>query len=207
VGSLEFSVGDLKALLIRTYEEIDGARNFGSNFGSDREIRSYISQADIYPDQLLRLMQVELGEKRRAFYIDGNSTNQIWNEPILRAVVTLEVDPANVQRLIGRMALDTAKSDTTPVSEESRKSGRGYDFLNSLRPLIFSESFTFELFGYPRADGSYLIEYGEWVGTSRVFHPDFATVLPEGPLSRRSSNPHIKVEVVEELIRRAQQGG
>ncbi len=207
IGDIQFSVADLKALLIRTYEEVDGARNFGSNFGSDRDKRSYLSQADLYPDQLLRLLQVQLGDLGQSFYIDSNSTNQIWNEPVIWAEGSLTPDPANRNRLVGTLTLSTAKSDTTAVTEEMRRSGRGYEFLNSSQVLSFQESFTFELFGHPFADGSFRVEYGEWTGTSRIFHPDFATVVPQAEggrkPQRRSTNPYLKSELVDDLIRKA----
>ncbi len=203
VGNITFSIGDLKALMIRTYENIDGARNFGSNFGSDRERRSYISQADLYPDQLLRLIQKQIGDQGTSFYIDSHSSEQIWNEPVASAHVSYEEDPASRERLVGKLTIWTMKSDTTGVVESERRSGRVYDFLNSPTHRSFSETFQFELFGRFDPSGDFRVEFGEWTGTSKIFHPDFATVVPEGKPGHQSSNPHLKTEIVEEILMRA----
>ena len=71
-----------------------------------------------------------------------------------------------------------------------------YDYVGT---DVVTFEYTYDLFGRWQADGTFHVEYGEWTGDSRDYHPDFVTVLPE-PMKRKSRNPEVDPAVVDNIL-------
>ena len=181
---VSFGVGDLKALLVKTYEEVDGLKRYGQRYDGDR-----LSQYDdIYPDQFHRFVQAELFEERRSFIMDKDPGVAIWNTPIWKAFLKITHDPDDLKV----MHVTTWLTGASPFVDR-------YDFVGTL-PVSFE--YTYDLWGDPQADGTLAVRYGEWTGTSRDYHPDFVTPMPDSALPHRSKNVELDLAGVNEILQR-----
>lgn len=183
-AGIKFGVGDLKALLILTYEYLDGLLEFGQRFNAAGPEEEF---DDIYPDQFHRLIQAELFEKGRPFVMDKEPGIQVWNMPVWQVKFNILRDRSEPTTLHVKARLTAA----SPFIEE-----RGYDYVGTL-PIEYI--YTYDLHGKVRDDGALEVESGEWTGESRRYHPDFMTVLPTEK-SRKSYNVKLNNAYVEEIL-------
>jgi hypothetical protein len=195
---IDFSVGDLKSLAVLSYERVDGIREFGQRFNgvADSDHR------DMYPDQFHRFFQVELFEKGKSFVMDFDPGVPVWNVPIFRVATSLRRDPADRRIMRVKTTVTFAKylGQDTPRALYPLPEGFAgelpFDFAGSIFDNI---DYTYDLFGTERPDGSLLVEYGVWTGSSKQKHPDVVVALPDVP-SRRSFNPELRPEIVDEIL-------
>lgn len=183
-SGVTFGVGDQKALLIKSYESVQGIRQFGQRYNGDR----YSIYDDIFPDQLHRVIQDQLIGKGRPFIIDKEPGVAVWNFPIWKADIAIRPDGADA----GRAHVTLWLHGASPFVSEA-------DFKGTL-PLAFR--YTYDLIGEPvdLPEGRSLrVLWGEWTGESRDYHPDFVTVLPDGR-EHGSRNEKIRNEIVYEII-------
>lgn len=186
LNGIRFTRSELLSLLTVTYEEFEGAVQFGQRFNGD-----YKSiYEDIYPDQFHKLLQVELFGKKRPVIMDRDAGVEIWNVPLYLAEVLISVDPEHQNILKVKTVVQTAK----PLSQMSNANT---DLIKNL-----THTYTYDLYGYPQLDGSFKVVFGIWTGDSVWDHPDFLWALPEVRV-RKSKNQEVDVTVVEELLERA----
>jgi hypothetical protein len=188
LNGITFSTADLKALLVMSYDRVEGISQFGQrNNGDEKSIAE-----DIYPDQFHQVIMKELFEKRRPIIMDKDLGIEVWNVPVYKAEVNLLRDQANPflihvnAALVGAAPLDPGTDPNGRVSKN----------------VIYS--YTYDLYGYPQVDGSIKVEYGLWTGDSIKSHPDFLWTLPEEK-KRKSMNTELKTEIVDEIIKQAKQ--
>jgi hypothetical protein len=180
-GRMVFGVGDLKALLVKSYEEVGGLVKFGQRYNGDRKS----VYDDVYPDQFHKFVQAELFENGRPFIMDKDPGVAVWNTPVWYAAMKIERD-ANDSRI---MHVTTWLRGASPLVPD-------YDYVGTLSVAF---EYTYDLFGIPQADGSFAVEYGEWTGASQDYHPDFLTSLPSRT-GRSSRNTKLDIKLVDELL-------
>lgn len=183
VDGVKFSTFDLKALLIKTYDNTVGFQNYGKRYNGERSD----DYNDIYPDQFHRVLQAELFEKGKPFIMDRDPGIQVWNVPVFKAEVTIVRDPSNANVMHVRTTLATAgtRDDT--------------DFVGTWQ---VNYEYFYDLYGTTAADGSFEVHSGAWTGASLDNHPDFVTTIPEKTI-RKSDNTQLNTEWVDEIIAKA----
>jgi hypothetical protein len=182
-----FSVGDQKALLIKSYELAEGKLFFGQAFRGTREG----VYDDLYPDQLQRFVETELLEGGRPFILDKDPGIAVWNTPIWRAEIQLEDDPSDPRILHGRLALWGADPWVRSMDEVGTRS-------------VVLE-YTYDLYGDRRGSGELEVRFGLWTrvpgGPDSVeLHPDFVASVPEKATSRGSRNRELDVVRINEIL-------
>lgn len=189
IAGIAFTVGDLKDLLIETYERSQILRQFGKNFaagpGADYN--------EIYPDQFHRAVQHELFENNRLIVFDSDATEQVWNTPMYRAIFQITADARDASR----MHVDTFVSGVKPLGVSPIVTDPNY-----VGTITATFEYTYDLVGYRQADGSFRVVYGEWTGHSIDDHPNFVSLLTSETV-HSSLNPEIKTEIVNEILAQA----
>ena len=190
VDGIRFGVGDMKALLVETYEDVQGLKQFGQRYNGQRGD----DFNDIYPDQFHRVLQEEIFEKRRPFVMDIDPGVEVWNYPVFQAAIQITRD--NQDSHIMHVQTDVGMADLYASDHDERGA------------LVTGRTYTYDLYGIPQTDGSFDVRAGMWMGTSLDDHPDFVTVLPTERPVRGSRNLDVKSEWVDELYAkyRAQAG-
>ncbi|MBF0297372.1 MAG: hypothetical protein HQK51_01545 [Oligoflexia bacterium] len=181
---LEFSSGDLKALLIQTYTKVEQKKEdmFGQRFDG-----IYDSvYADIFPLQFHRVLQAELFDKRLPIIIDIDAGIEVWNNPIWYAKVSIVADPV----------LSTLVHVTTDVYYVSDKVA--YNFRGSKSEW---RRYTYDLKGTRMADGQLLVDEGMWTGHSLSDHPDTVRIKPSQNITRSSFNVKIDPKMVDLILK------
>lgn len=185
IDGVDFTIFDLKALLIKSYESAEGFRVYGSRYtGGDDDFD------DLYPDQFHRFLQAELLAKRKPFLIDRDPGPQVWEVPVYRADVTIAKDPSNPYVM---------HVHTTLVSAGIR------DDLDFVGTSSIYYNYDYDLFGEVVADGTFLVKSGAWTRSSQENHPDFVTAIPDRAVSHGSENPGIRNDLVREILEKSAQ--
>lgn len=206
LGGVPFTIGDLKALLVKSYERVDKRAlvTFGEPFRQQRGD----DPDDLYPDQLHRVLQAQLFEKAQPFYMDDDAGIETWNSPVYRAVLEITNDATDPSVVHVRAALVLAKPVPGP-SAQSDGAGDPYEFTNLVGRLAVTKFYTYDLHGYPLSDGGFQVVFGLWTGNSVVDHPDFLTLMPgrDHPVQHVSLNEEIQTEKVLEILEQARLAG
>jgi hypothetical protein len=184
LNGVDFTVGDLKALLIKTYETTHSLKQFGSNFtpGSDFN--------EMYPDQFHRAVQHEIFENHRLMVFDNDPTEQVWNTPLYRTMFEIE-DDAQDETVMHVTAYVWGVSAFIP----------DMDYVGTLTVKYI---YTYDLYGNRQADGSMAVAYGNWTGDSKIQHPNFVSVV-SGESDHSSNNTQISTDIVNEIIAKSRQ--
>jgi hypothetical protein len=186
LDGIEFTQGDLKALLTLSYEELDGVEQFGQRYNGDFQSLP----SDIYPEQFHKILKIELEQKKRPFIIDKDPGIAVWNAPVYAAYIKIKKSTENPNVLNVETGLRVGQPHDPSMGYESDIQG------NVVIEL------TYDLIGIPLSDGTFRVIYGVWTGLSERHHPDFVWILPQSK-SRRSLNSEIRNEIVDEIIKKA----
>jgi hypothetical protein len=180
VNGIHFSVGDLKALLIKTYEVPTGLIQFGQRYNGTSES----IYEDIYPDQFHRILQVQLFEKHKAFIMDKDASIAVWNTPVWKSYskIVVDGDPHVLHVTTWLVGADPHVEDLNFVGT------REVDF-----------EYHYDLMGNRETDGRFLVLFGKWTGDSVQDHPDFLTLAPD-QVKTKSRNTQIDSEEVGRLF-------
>jgi len=187
-----FSVGDQKALILKTYEGIldSETRIYGQKFTGSFD--GWI-QPDVFPDQFHRFVEAQLFERKQAFVMDHDAGIEIWNVPVFRANYSLSPVPGRDDAVQVRMWLYSASS--TKKDE--------MDFVGTKETI---REYHYILFGKMQATGKLAVHSGVWIKgpngiDSRKDHPDYFVTVPEPEkITRKSFNPSINPEAVDAII-------
>lgn len=185
IEGIVFKVGDLKALLVKSFEKVADLRFFGQRFNGDR----FGVFDDLYPDQFHRVVVSELVEKRRPFIFDKDPGVAVWNTPAWKAHGRLVRDPNFPQVLHATTWIVGA----SPFVDDE-------DHVGTLS-VVFE--YTYDLWGDWTSQGWFEVRGGSWTGQSLDDHPDFVTVLPEDS-QHLSANPEIKWQYVQEILKKGE---
>jgi hypothetical protein len=193
---VNFSVGELKGLLLKTYEAVDdrSLSYYGQKFTGD--YRGWIFP-DIFPEQFHRFLEVKLLQakenERRPFIMDHDPGIEVWNTPVYKVNFLMDTIPNQPDSVFVRTWLYTAESVAAGEKDfvGTKEGVREYDYV---------------LLGSRDASKNLHITSGYWVkgpGTvdSRQDHPDYLTVIRDpSKLVRKSWNPEIDVKLVDEIL-------
>lgn len=212
--NIDFRVADLKALIIKTYDGVEGLKQFGQkfsggthNFDTDGNEPRFL---DIYPQQFHRFLQKELYEKGMPFLMDYDPGIQVWTVPVYRASTTVTRPADYSDRVYVRTTIFFADS----------KSVRDYNFVGSDENPNKEEfkRYLYTLYGTWGNEGGedvFFVSNGEWtyeldattgkrkIGgiDSRIDHPDYLIPRPTS-LVRKSLNQNLKIEWVDKITQR-----
>lgn len=181
-GQLTFRVGDLKALLLKTYEKISSLTIVGARFNGEWNDE----YADVHPQDLHRVIEEELITKRRSFIIDEDPGPEVWNEPAWKVIT-------QVERVEGKPRIARVRTYlflASPHVEDRHFVGTQDD----------SREYTYDLEGEWKGHLFGVIS-GQWTDRSQWDHPDYAIVLPER-VQRGSFNPQIDPDIVDRILGR-----
>lgn len=189
--SVTFSIADLKALLLMTYEAVADTsfKYYGQKFTGNESGWIF---PDIFPEQFHRFVEVQLFERKQAFIMDHDPGIEVWNVPVYKANYSMSPVPNKPDAVLVKMWLFSAES--TQANEMSfvgtREAVREYDYI---------------LEGSRNANGDLLVETGHWVNNeginSRSNHPDYLVQMPApGTLVRKSWNPEMDIALVDEIL-------
>jgi len=182
-GSLRLKVGDLKALLLKTYEAVTDAPTVG-----DRNDGSWDDEyEDILPHTFHRVLVVELFKNRRPFIIDKDAGHEVWNVPVYKAITKIKRDRSARNVVHVRTVLFVASPDV-----------KTYDYVGT---ELTTREYTYDLRGTWQGN-RFVVGGGAWTGNSRGDHPDFV-ILPSDKVKRASFNPEIDIETVDAMLKRA----
>lgn len=181
-NELVFRVGDLKALLLKTYEKVPPLTSIGHRFNGEwNDV-----YGDVSPDQLHRIIETELIGKRRAFIIDEDAGPEVWNEPawkVMTRVIRVDGQPslARVQTWLFLASPHVEDRDYVGTLEDSRE-------------------YTYDLEGVWEGE-RFQVKSGKWTDRSQWDHPDYAIILPER-MQRGSFNTEIDPALVDLILKR-----
>lgn len=179
-GQLTFQVGDLKALLLKTYEKISTLSIVGARFNGEWNDE----YADVNPRDLHRVIEEELIGKRRPFIIDEDAGPEVWNEPAWKVIT-------KVERVAGKPRIARVRTYlflASPHVEDRHFVGTQED----------SREYTYDLEGEWKGN-LFGVVSGKWTDRSQWDHPDYAIVLPER-VKRGSFNPQIDPAIVDRIL-------
>jgi hypothetical protein len=180
VAGVSFRVGDLKALLLKTYEAVDSLRIYGQRF----EGKWDSVYEDIFPDQFHRFMQAELFQKKLPFIMDYDAGIEVWNTPVWKAQTDITADASDPTIMHVKAMLVTAIPHVKDIN-----------YIGSEQII---REYTYDLYGAKQADGSFLVKTGIWTDRSRWDHPDYVAPRPES-VARKSFNTVIDINVVNKI--------
>lgn len=212
-GGIRFEVSDIKALLIACYNgtaaHMVGSRNEERDIELDGRGRATKADArDVNPGAYHVLLANLLGRDGRTFCEDRTANYEVWNQPIQEFRVR-RLAPLSEADAIAKVE---AGGGDYRFNEQAT---RFFHVETEVDYITESPAST-----RPNADGemqertdpySYILELdangqvlgGEWLGTSRIEHPDFLW-LPTG--ASRPISPFITLEQVRLLLDQSRAG-
>ena len=171
VKQVPFGVGDQKGLLAACHGQ-DIANSYGQRF----EDPAKDDPDDIYPDELWRVLQLYLKEKRIPLILDMDPGPQVWNYPVYQYEV--QYKDGGDGWFYAAMQLVAADDNVQP------------DYVGT-QPILFNLTFRFKM-----QDGAVVAGTGQWIGNSKKDHPDFAWY----PYVAVAENPEINVAEVSNIV-------
>ncbi len=175
-SSMRFEVGDLKALAIKSYEQVEGLTYFGQkNEGNGNDFYE-----NFYPEQI--------HEQHRPFIMDYDPGIQVWYVPVFKASMKIVTEPGRSNVL---------KVTTWLVSAASLTNTRNLNFVGTDEVV---REYHYELYSIPRSDGSFLVDFGIWRDNSRQAHPDYLIAVPKQLTSHKSRNTELSSDVVDLIL-------
>lgn len=175
---IRFSVGDQKALLLKTYENVGDLKIYGARYNG-----SYNDAfEDVYPDQFHRFAQVHLFEQKLPFLMDYDPSFPVWTVPVHKVKFKIEKTSATSAAVKAWVTL------VSPFVESP-------DFVGTKNSV---KAYEYELTGTWVAD-ELLVTSSEWVNESKFDHPDFLIAYP-AKVKRASLNKKLVIESVDEMV-------
>lgn len=189
---IEFSVADLKALLLKTYEAVEGSgiKQHGQKFTGTMSGWIY---PDLFPEQFHRFVEVQIFQKKTAFVMDYDSGVEVWNIPVFRANYTVDLIPNDPDSVFVKMWLYSA--ETVKTTEKN--------FVGTKQAV---REYNYVLTGTRDENKNLIVNSGYWVKgpsgiDSRSFHPDYVIQFSDAKnLQQKSWNPEIDPQLVNLIL-------
>lgn len=191
-SSLTFSIADLKALLLKTFDAADESnlRYYGQRFTGSANSWIY---PDIFPEQFHRMMEDQLFTKKQPFIMDHDAGAEVWNIPVFKANYQMKVIAGEPDSVLVRTWIYAAEP-TLPNDKNfvgTRETIREYNYV---------------LKGKRNEKHELVVTSGYWIKgsngvDSRRDHPDYLIrVIDPEKLVRKSWNPEIETQVVDKIL-------
>jgi hypothetical protein len=188
-----FSVGDQKALLLKTVEAMpaESLKIYGQKFLGDFENWIY---PDLLPEELHRFVEKQLFERREPFVMDHDAGVEVWSEPVYKANYKISAVGGRDDAVFVRLWLYSA----APLRKEEKDRTGTKDMVRE---------YNYYLYGKPDGRGSLVVSSGEWAKgelvDSRRDHPDYVfTIRDPAAVKRHSRNPEIDASIVDQIVGR-----
>ncbi|MCO4754671.1 MAG: hypothetical protein KC478_09310 [Bacteriovoracaceae bacterium] len=181
VNGVKFTVGDQKALLLKTYEKATGISDImiGHRFNGDRKD----DYDDIYPDQFHKLVQNHLVENQTPFLMDYDPRFPVWTVPVYKVKFQIsKIDESSAKVAAWVTFASPHVDDMSFVG--TKRVMKGYHY-------ILKGSWS---------NGSLNVTDGEWIEESKHDHPDYLISFPN-TIERGSFNDQIKPEIVDTILK------
>jgi len=177
--NIDFSVGDQKALLLKSYENVSGLEIYGHRFdgGPNDEYE------DIYPDQFHRFSQYFLFEKKLPILMDYDPSFPVWTVPVYKIKFNIK-------------KIDESTASVKAWVEIASPFVESPNFVGTKKSVKLYE---YNLFG-TWSNGELYVTGSEWINASTFDHPDFLIAYPS-KVKRGSLNKQLKVEKIDEIVR------
>ncbi len=193
---VEFSIGDIKALLLHTFSGIPRNQQeiYGQVFSPSR--KQWLMD-DLYPHQVLAMVMWFHEKKKQVFWMDWNPTEEVWTVPVYASLYEIEGIPDRDDAVKLHLSLDFVDSIHSWEDRDSVElKDRSFDYYATL-------------FG-TRVGDKLLVHSGVWLkdpnGDSEVNHPDYFLSVKNYKNyggERKSSNPYIDIDLVDEIAARS----
>ncbi|MBX9769595.1 MAG: hypothetical protein K2X47_20125 [Bdellovibrionales bacterium] len=190
--NVTFTVSELKALLLKTYEAVEdaGLKYYGQKFTGT--FSGWI-HPDIFPEQFHRLIEIQLFRDKLPLIMDHDPGVEVWNVPIFKANYLMEAIPNQPDKVFVRAWVYTAEPTKSENRDDTgtRESVREYNYV---------------LQGTRNAAGALVVNSGYWIKgpdgvDSRKDHPDYMINADlSGKLVRNSWNPELDIDLVDEIL-------
>jgi hypothetical protein len=190
VGGVTFYTRDVKALMIKSYENIVDNKQF-HYFGQSQDDDGVEDGQSIYPDQFHRVMQAELFDKHRPFIMNEDHEGQVWNTPVWEAESTISGDANDPHVMHVHTLAQGAQSDLVSPDYAGPSQDTTYEYF-------------YDLYGTLQPDGSFLVAYGKWTGKSVKAHPGFVMAFPPKgtDVKHYTANKEIDAQVLSDIFAR-----
>lgn len=181
LSGVKFTVGDQKALLLKSYEISSGISDimFGQRYNGDRND----DYDDIYPDQFHKLAYDHLVKNKKPFLMDYDPRFPVWTVPVYKVkfIITKNDDHSAL--------VDTWITFASPHVDS-------VDFVGTKRVV---KHYKYLLKG--NWVGSELnVTDGSWIEESKDDHPDYLISFPDS-IQRGSKNTELKTSIVDSILK------
>jgi hypothetical protein len=188
-----FSVGDQKALLLKSVEAISsaGLKVYGQKFLGDFAGWIY---PDLFPQELHRFVEKQLFEKREAFVMDHDPGVEVWNEPVFKGNYKITALPGRSDAVNVRLWLYSA----APLRREEK---------DRVGTKEVTREYNYILYGKLDGQGNLVVDSGAWqkgdLVDSRRDHPDYVFTIPNlAAIVPASYNNQFDPAIVKQILGR-----
>jgi subtilisin-like proprotein convertase family protein len=212
-NSVEFTVSDIKALLIAQYDRNSalmlGGRCNERELERDEHGRVTLDQCrDTNAGAFFVVATNMLGKDKRSFAEDRTAGYQVWNQPVLGYRILEQLDLSEEEALtrLGRTLEDGQYTELfdSPEAVAWRYVKMEVDYITessnttegALTPNIANWTRTDHYEMVVELDAEGMVVGGEWLGYSRETHPDFLWL----PTRAVAGNPRINTGTVRQLL-------
>lgn len=175
---INFTTGDQKALLLKSYENVSDLKIYGQRYDGNR-LDEY---DDVYPDQFHRVVQVYLFEQKLPFLMDYDPSFSVWTVPVFLTKFSIKKDGANSAFVQAWVTMASPFVDSP-------------DFIGIKRIV---KTYEYRLTG-EWIDGELKVSGGEWLNDSSFDHPDYIIGFPKDA-KRASLNSKLNSTVIDEIV-------
>jgi hypothetical protein len=193
-AKVSFSVGDQKALLLKTVDSIsaEALKIYGQRFTGNSDGWIF---PDLFPQELHRYVEKQLFERHELFVMDHDPGVEVWSEPVYKANYKITAVPGRSDAVFVRLWLYSA----TSFAQKEQKDKTG------IREL--AREYDYFLYGKQDGAGNLVVSSGVWAKgdlvDSRRDHPDFVyAVADRAAVKRNSQNPEIEATIVDQILGR-----
>jgi len=172
VGQVVFGVGDQKGLLAACHAQ-DVSNSYGDRYGDGA---GGDDPADLAPDELWRLLQMYVKQRKIPLILDLEAGAEVWNYPVYQ----YRVDYQAVGDGWCRATMQLVAADNNVVA----------DYVGT-HPAVHQYTFRFRFL-----EGAIVMGSGQWTGASVQDHPDFAWY----PYVAVAENPELDFAQVTSIV-------
>jgi len=178
--NISFTIADQKALLLKSYENVDNLKYYGSRYNGGFDDKF----DDVYPDQFHRFVQVFIFEKKLPFLMDYDPSYPAWTVPVYNVTFKIVKEDSNTAHVKAWVTTASSFVDSP-------------DFVGTKKSVKYYE---YKLYG--TWNGSILDVTGsKWVNEAIFDHPDFLIAFPENA-KRGSLNKNLDIAIIDEIQRK-----
>lgn len=180
---INFTTGDQKALLLKSYENVSNLKIYGQRFDGNR-LDDY---DDVYPDQFHKLVQVYLFDNKLPLLMDYDPSFSVWTVPvyITKFIIKKDSDTSAMVQAWVTMASPFVDSP---------------EYIGTKRIV---KSYEYRLNG-SWSHGELTVTSSEWLNDSRYDHPDYLIGYPKDA-KRSSLNTQLDANIVDEILGKKRQ--